>query len=135
MLRAMDRRVINPWTWQDAFGFVQANEVRGATRTLICSGQTSVDADGKPLHAGDMAAQITQALANLETVLADAGYTLADVVRLTYYTTDVDGFVAGGAEGLRRLAETGCRPASTLLGVTRLFHPDILVEIEATAMA
>jgi enamine deaminase RidA (YjgF/YER057c/UK114 family) len=134
MLRAMDRRVVNPWTWQDAFGFVQANEVRGATRMLICSGQTSVDADGRPLHVGDMAGQIRQALANLETVLADAGCKLADVVRLTYYTTDVDGFVGAGAEALRRLAETGCRPASTLLGVSRLFHPDILVEIEATAM-
>jgi hypothetical protein len=43
----MERRVINPWTWQDAFGFVQANEVSGAKRTVICSGQTSVDASGR----------------------------------------------------------------------------------------
>lgn len=131
----MERRIINPWTWQDAFGFVQANDVSGARRTLVCSGQTSVDGDGAPLHAGEMAAQIRQALANLETVLADGGFELSDVVRLTYYTTDVDGFVAGAAEGLTRLVEAGCRPASTLLGVSRLFHPDILVEIEATAMA
>jgi len=130
----MERRIVNPWTWQDALGFVQANEIKGATRTLIVSGQTSVDANGAPLHAGDMAAQVGQALANLETVLGGAGFTLGDVVRLTYYTTDVDGFMAGAATGLGRLVETGCRPASTLLGVSRLFHPDILVEIEATAM-
>ena len=38
----MERRVINPWTWQDQFGFVQANEVTGAQKILVCSGQTSV---------------------------------------------------------------------------------------------
>jgi len=130
----MERRVINPWTWQDAFGFVQANEVSGVQRTLICSGQTSVDSNGAPLHRGDMAAQIKQAVANLETVLKAAGYTLSEVVRLNYYTTDVDGFVAAAPAGLGRLAEAGCRPASTLLGVARLFHRDILVEIEATVM-
>jgi enamine deaminase RidA (YjgF/YER057c/UK114 family) len=81
-----------------------------------------------------MAAQIRQALANLETVLERAGFKLADVVRLNYYTTDVDRFMTDAGAGLGRLVETGCRPASTLLGVARLFHRDILVEIEATAM-
>jgi enamine deaminase RidA (YjgF/YER057c/UK114 family) len=60
---------------------------------------------------------------------------MADVVRLTYDTTDVDSFVASAGPGVGRILEAGCRPASTLLGVARLFHPDILVEIEATAMA
>ena len=132
----MERRVINPWTWQDALGFVQAYEVVGQPkRTLVCSGQTSVDAKGVPLHAGDMAAQMKQAIANLETVLEAGGMNLSDVVRLNYYTTDVDAFMQGaGAGGLARLAEANCRPASTLLGVARLFHRDILIEIEATAM-
>src|SRR5262245_38004319 len=125
----MEKRIVNPWTWQDAFGFVQATEVSGVTRTLLCAGQTSVDANGRPLHAGDMAAQVSQALANLEKVLSDAGYGLRDVVRLNYYTTDVDRFMQFAGEGLGRLAAAGCRPASTLLGVARLFHPDILVEI------
>lgn len=130
----MEKRIVNPWTWQSALGFVQANEVSAPKRTLVCSGQTSVDGDGRPLHAGDMAAQIRQALANLETVLEHGGFGLQDVVRLNYYTTDVDGFIAAAEAGLGRLRETGCRPASTLLGVARLFHRDILVEIEATAM-
>ena len=130
----MEKRIVNPWKWQDALGFVQANQVSGSQRTLICSGQTSVDTNGAPLHAGDMAAQITQALDNLETVLKEAGFQLSDVVRLNYYTTDVDRFVQSAAVGGRRLAAAGCRPASTLLGVARLFHPDILIEIEATAM-
>jgi enamine deaminase RidA (YjgF/YER057c/UK114 family) len=130
----MERRAINPWTWQDAFGFAQAYELGPAKRTLICSGQTSVDANGAPLHPGDMAAQLKQAIANLETVLRAGGFDLTDVVRLNYYTTDVDAFTAGAAAGMGRLIEVGCVPASTLLGVARLFHPQILVEIEATAM-
>jgi len=131
----MERRIINPWAWQDQFGFVQANEVSGAQRTLICAGQTSVDADGRPVHAGDMRAQITQALDNLETVLQSAGFTLADVVRLNYYTTDVDRCLEVYDAVASRLAAAGCRPASTLLGVTRLASPELLIEIEATAMA
>lgn len=131
----MERKPINPWTWQDAMGFVQAYEVGPAKRTLVCSGQTSVDANGAPLHPGDMAAQLRQAIANLETVLQAGGMNLADVVRLNYYTTDIDAFMQGAPAGLMRLMEAGCKPASTLLGVARLFHPSILVEIEATAMA
>ncbi|MCC6763631.1 MAG: RidA family protein [Deltaproteobacteria bacterium] len=131
----MERRIINPWTWQDAMGFVQAMELGPAKRTLVCSGQTSVDANGAPLHAGDMAAQLRQAVANLETVLVAGGFDLTDVVRLNYYTTDIDAFMQGAAAGgLMRLAEASCRPASTLLGVARLFHPALMVEIEATAM-
>ena len=130
----MERNIVNPWTWQDALGFVQANEIHGASRTLVCSGQTSVDAGGAPVHAGNMAAQIGQALDNLETVLKASGYTLKDVVRLSYFTTDVDAFIAAGQAFVPRLAAAGCRPASTLLGVQRLFHPDILVELEAVAV-
>jgi enamine deaminase RidA (YjgF/YER057c/UK114 family) len=126
---------VNPWTWQDALGFVQANEVTGAQRTLYCAGQASVDADGAPVHAGDMRAQIAQALDNLETVLTQAGFTLADVVRLNIYTTDVDRFFEAYDVATTRLAEAGCRQASTLLGVTRLAFPELLVEIEATAVA
>lgn len=44
----MERRVINPWTWQEQYGFVQANELRGVQRMLICSGQTALNAEGHP---------------------------------------------------------------------------------------
>ncbi len=131
----MDREIINPWAWQDQFGFVHANKVTGAGGVLFCAGQTSSDADGAPVHAGDMAAQVEQAFDNLERVLGDAGMTLADVVRLNYYTTDVDAFFGVGEQLGKRLSEGGCRPASTLLGVTRLAFPEFLIEIEATAIA
>ena len=64
---AAERRGINPWTWQDQFGYVQANEVSGAQRTIFCAGQTSVDEEGRSVHPEDMRAQITLAMDNLET--------------------------------------------------------------------
>ena len=131
----MERKIVNPWEWQDTYGFVQGHEVTGGQRVLYCAGQTSVDGEGNPLHAGDMAAQINQALDNVQTVLHNAGLELSQVVRLNYYTTDVGAFMeAGGVLG-KRLSAAGCRPSSTLLGVAALFHPDILVEIEAPAVA
>ena len=131
----MERRITNPWTWQDAFGFVQAHEVSDARRVLFCAGQTSVDTEGVPIHAGDMRAQVTQALDNLETVLSEACFTLSDVVRLTIYTTDVDRLLGEWDALMGRLSAANCQPASTLLGVARLFAPDVLVELEATAIA
>lgn len=130
----MERKIINPWKWQDQYGFVQANEVSGAQRVLYCAGQVSVDAEGNPVNPGDMRAQITQALNNLDTVLSAAGFTMSDVVRLNFYTTDVDRIMAAWPLIQDRLAQASCRQASTLLGVARLYHPDILVEIEATAV-
>jgi len=124
-------RPVNPWTWQDAFGFSQAFDVRGGERVLFCSGQASVDANGGPLHAKDMEKQLSQAFDNLETVLAKAGMTLANVVRLNFYTTDVSAFLKATPQVVGRLGSA--KPPGTLLGVAALFHPDIVIEIEATA--
>ena len=131
----MERRIVNPWTWQDNFGFSQAIEISGAQRTILCAGQTSIDGEGRPVHSGDMRAQVTQAMDNMETVLRGSGAGLSDVVRLNYYTTDVDSFFEAYDAVVGRLAEAGCQPTSTLLGVTRLAFPELLVEIEATAVA
>jgi enamine deaminase RidA (YjgF/YER057c/UK114 family) len=130
----MELQTINPWTWQDQFGFVQARAVTASERTVYCSGQTSMDGDGNPLHEGDMRAQLSQALDNLEVVLRASGCELSDVVRLNYYTTDIDGFFGAIDVVLARLQEADCRPASTLLEVSRLALPPLLVEIEATAV-
>jgi enamine deaminase RidA (YjgF/YER057c/UK114 family) len=128
------REVVNPWSWQDQFGFVHANVVAEGHRVAYCAGQTSVDADGNPVHEGNMAAQIELALANLVTVLGESGMDLSDVVRLNYYVTDVDAFFAAGETLATLLAKAGCRPASTLLGVVRLAFPEFLIELEATAV-
>lgn len=130
----MERRIVNPWTWQDQYGFVQGVEISDPQRVLYCAGQVSVDAQGNPVHRGDMRAQIIQALDNLQTVLEKAGFKMSDVARLNFYTTDVDRTMEAWSVIQDRLAQTGCRQTSTLLGVARLYHPDVLIEIEATAV-
>ena len=130
----MEQKTINPWGWQNQLGFSQAIEVKAAQRVLYCAGQASMSADGKPLHEGDMRAQVGQCLDNLEAVLTNAGWSLSDVVRLNYYTTDVDQFFGAYEVVLRRLKDAGIQPSSTLLGVSRLAFRELLVEIEATAV-
>src|SRR5215218_7189008 len=132
--KVVEQRVINPWTWQNEFGYVQAQEVSSAQRTLFCAGQTSVDAEGRAVHPEDMRARITQPMDNLETVLRQAEAELSDVVCLNYYTTDVDRIFEAYDAVITRLSGAGCSPASTLLGVARLAFPELLVEIEATAV-
>ena len=126
----MELRVINPWKWQDQFGFVQALEVKNATRTLYVSGQTSIDADGNTAHAGDIGAQLKLALDNLETVLKQSGYKFSDVARLNVYTTDVDALFPHWGQIAER---AGGKYACFLGGVKRLAFPELMVEIEATA--
>lgn len=131
----MDMKAVNPWSWQDAYAFSQGVEAQGARRLLFLAGQASVDAQGNPVHPGDMAAQLNQAFDNLEAVLAEAELSLANVVRLNYYVTDMQAFADAAATVGTRLAPLSVKPAGTLLRVAGLFHPDLLVEMEATAAA
>ena len=106
-----------------------------AQRVLYLSGQTSNGPDGAPLHAGDLIAQFRQAWSNLKDALAAAGMDATNIVRLNMYTTDVPTFMASAHDIVSIFARDGCRPVSTLLGVTALFEPEIMIEIEATAVA
>jgi enamine deaminase RidA (YjgF/YER057c/UK114 family) len=130
----MQRTSINPVPWSIKLGFDQAQLIEGHRRQLVCSGQDAVDADGNTQHPGDMAAQLEVSLDNLEAVLAAADMTLANVVRLNVYTTDFDEFVKhwGGLAG--RFGNSDGRFVTSLLGVTRLFTPELLVLLEATAV-
>ena len=129
----MQRDDINPWEWSKAFGFSQGVSLSGATRVLVCSGQTAAGPDGSPPKTDDVQEQVRGALANLETVLAGAGMSAAEVVKMTVYTTDVDGVL--GAWGAVKETFGTNLPASTLVGVTRLAYPELKVEIEAIAAA
>ena len=129
----MKRTAVNPWSWSLNFGYNQAEMLVGATRHLVCAGQTSVDADGNPQHPGDMRSQIALALDNLEAVLGAADMVLANVVRLNIYTTDVDEAMKHFDVLGSRFGPVGAAPPMTLLGVTRLAIPPLMFEIEATA--
>lgn len=78
----MERTAVNPVTWSVELGFNQGEVVSGHTRTLYCSGQTAMSGEGRPLHDGDLAAQLALSLDNLEAVLGEAGMSLANLVQI-----------------------------------------------------
>ncbi|MFG2005007.1 RidA family protein [Spirillospora sp. NPDC048911] len=131
----MERTAVNPVTWSVEMGFNQGEVVSGDTRTLYISGQTAMDADGKPQHTDDMAAQLALSLDNLEAVLGEAGMSLSNLIRLNVYTTDVDLLFQHYGVLASRLGASGVAPTTTMLGVTRLAIPTLMVELEGTAVA
>lgn len=129
----MQREIINPWTWQEAYGFVHANKVSGSGELLFLAGQTASDAQGHTLHPGDMARQIDQVLANIGTILGQGGMDFSHVVRLNIFTVDLPALMAAHDHMTAALQRLGCRHAGTLLGVTGLAAPGALIEMEVTA--
>ena len=122
----MERTAVNHVGWSIQFGFDQATLVSEPTRWLVCSGQTSIDADGEVAHPGDVRAQTDAALASVEALLAEAGMTMDDIVRTTAYVTDVDAFLAHPERAWPKAA-------FTLIGVSRLAYPELMVELEVIA--
>lgn len=126
---------INPETLYDAvrYGFSHASLQEGG-KTLHLAGQVAWDKDHAVVGGGDLALQTRQALANLKEVLAAAGATPADIVRLRTYVVDHSPDKLGPV-----LSEVGAffgenaPPPNTFIGVQALALPDFLVEIEATA--
>ena len=131
----MERREINPTDWLSGFNINHGIEISGSDRVLYLSGQTSNGPDGAPLHAGDLVEQFRLAWSNLKDALAEANMDATNIVRLNMYTTDVEAFMESAEELVPIFANDGCRPVSTLLGVAALFEPEIMIELEATAVA
>jgi enamine deaminase RidA (YjgF/YER057c/UK114 family) len=131
----MYRSIVNPWTWQADYGYVQGIDIHIPSRHVYVAGQCSVDAQGRPQHPGEMAEQLLQALDNAEQVLDAAGLRLSDVVQLRVYVTDLAQYFAALSTFTERLTAAGCRAAGTLLQVSGLALPDLLVEIELVAAA
>jgi enamine deaminase RidA (YjgF/YER057c/UK114 family) len=131
----MEITAVDPWDWQRQFSYSQSLRVADIQRIVWVAGQPSVDSAGDPIHPGDMRAQLSQAFDNLETVLRSADVGFTNLVRLDYYTTDVDALFGAWNVVTERLSSLQAPPTSTLLGVSRLAYPDLLVEIGATAVA
>lgn len=127
----MEKRIINPWEWQDKLSYVQAVEVTNAKGTLYVAGQAAVHADGTSSNA-DMRTQLGIAIQNLETVISQAGYEGRNIVRLTIYTTSSDEFMSNCFDLFKDfVAKHGMKQAVTLMQVVGLFET-LNVELEAT---
>jgi len=128
----MEKRIINPWKWQDELNYVQAVEVKNVESTLYCAGQAAVNSDGKSSDA-DMKTQIIEALQNLETVITEAGYELKNIVKLNIFTTSEEEFFQNFDIFQNWISTNGILQTTTLISVKALFET-LKVEFEAIAV-
>jgi 2-iminobutanoate/2-iminopropanoate deaminase len=128
----MEKRVINPWAWQNERSYNQAVEVKNVTGTLYVSGQTAINDKGESSTA-DMKTQLELAIKNLEQVISEAGYDCKNIVRLNIYTTSTKGLWPHFNILQSWVKKHGMEQALTLLEVVSLFET-LTVELEATVV-
>lgn len=126
----MNRTIISSGTeWEADVGYARAIRMG---RHVHVSGTTATDANGQIVGRGDLYQQTKQALANIESALEEAGATMEDVVRTRIFVVDIDRWEAVG----RAHGEVfgAIRPATSMVEVSRLIEPELLVEVEAVAI-
>ena len=126
---------INPPELGRPSGFSYAFDARGE-RTVHFSGHTALDGSGMIVGPGNLAAQFVQTLNNLRATAAAAQVELKDLVKLTIFVTDVEAYKDRSTEigAVYRRYFGSHFPAMTLVGVTRLWEADAMIEIEAVAV-
>lgn len=128
----MEKRIINPWEWQNERSYVQAVEVKNPQGTLYVSGQTAISADGISSNE-DMESQLKLAIKNLEQVITEAGYECSGIVRLNIYTTATHELWPHFSIIQDWAAKHNIKQATTLIEVKSLFET-LKVELEATVV-
>ncbi|MBN8992817.1 MAG: RidA family protein [Rhizobiales bacterium] len=129
-------RRINPPELGTPPGYSQIADVSPG-RLVFIAGQTAVDRDGNVVGKNDFAAQAEQVFANLTVALQASGCTAANLVKLTVFLTEMDN-LGRYREARNRFFATVTPPAApavTLVEVSKLYGPDLLIEIEAIAAA
>ncbi|MEN5434427.1 RidA family protein [Sphingobacterium faecium] len=128
----MEKKIINPWTWQDARSYVQAVEVKHVESTLYVSGQTAIDEHGISSDE-NMRTQLQKTLENLEKVIREADFELKNIVRLNIYTTDSAALFENFDLFQEWIDRNQIKQTSTVLEVQQLFET-LKVELEATVV-
>ncbi len=130
----MKKRYLNPKELFDPRFFTHTVAVEGATALVYVSGQVSYDRDGAVVGKGDMRAQAEQVFASLAHNLKAAGANWLDVVKMNAYMVGLTPENLNQYREVRaRYLDAAAMPASTLVGVTRLVHDDLLLEVEVVA--
>ncbi len=127
----MAKQIVNPSTVSKPTGYSHA--VKKAGTPVFIAGQVALDAEGRLVGEGDIAAQADQVMQNLRAVVEACGGSMDDIVKITVYTTDISHRAAIGAARQKHFKD-GEYPASTFLVISSLAQPQFLVEIEAVAM-
>jgi len=129
----MGRRILKPKeTWDSSqYSYSQGISVSSPKKLVFVAGQVSLDKEGKLVGKDDVLAQTEQAFRNVRAVLKEGGCDLEDVVKLTVYVKRQEDFFKV-TEARKKILRRNF-PASTLVQVTSLAYPDLLVEVEATA--
>jgi enamine deaminase RidA (YjgF/YER057c/UK114 family) len=128
------RRILQPAGWPRPSGY--SNGIVADGPTIVLAGQIGWDPISRCLAEG-LAAQVEQALRNIVALLAEAGTGATDIVRLTWFVTDMEQYRQNAksiGEGYRRIMGRHF-PTMSVIGVSCLVEREALVEIEATAMA
>lgn len=130
----MERRFINPLELSVPTGYSHV-VISSAGRTVHVSGQVAFDTTGRIVGAGDLRAQAMQVYENLKAALVAADASFADVVKVTTYVVDLSTDKAAVLREIRaQYLPDGQKPASTMVGVTSLVRPELLVEVEVIAV-
>ena len=121
----------NPDNVWKPFGAFSQAVVQGSGKIIHLKGQVSLDVEGNIVGTGDIEAQVDKALENIASILSEFGGRMEDLYSLTHHVTDIEAFMKTGHIRTRYFKTP--YPVTTTIEVSRLYHPDLLVEITGSA--
>jgi enamine deaminase RidA (YjgF/YER057c/UK114 family) len=128
----MQKTEINPWEWQDQWGFSQAWKIEGGQTVVFLAGQTGVDDAGEFISHDDFEGEVRLMFENMRRVMEAAGGSLENVVRLTVFIKDMSKIWE--FTRIKKEIFGSYQPAQSGIGVVCLAIPELTFEVEATAV-